>query len=238
VITLISAAICFINVIFALLLREKNFYSEKLSEKDEGFIGTLKDSTFFIKENKTALGIILFLAFFASLGAYLDEFDALIINDFKLNVMWVSVILTVRFVFVALGDILAPFVQKKIRSTRSIFIIFVLACIFLFMFAIIWHQYAILIFGLAAMIMAITEILFVDALQNEIQEEGRSTVMSFYGLAQNIVMICFSLIYALLVKIFTLSQVYMIISIYGIIGGIYFWLMHKPINKEHVTTNN
>jgi hypothetical protein len=218
-------------VIFTLLLREKNFYSEKLSEKDEGFIGTLKESVSFFKGNKAALGFILFLAFFASLGSYLDEFDALIINDFKLNTIWVSVILTVRFVFVALGDILAPIVQKKLRSVRQISIIYIVGCICLLVFSMIWHQAGILIFGLAAMIMAITEILFVDALQNEIKEEGRATLMSFYGVAQNIVMICFSLTYAFLVKIITLNQVYLILSVYGIIGGACFYLIFKKMSR-------
>ncbi|MDR2900454.1 MAG: MFS transporter [Treponema sp.] len=231
VIALISAAICFINVIFVMQLREKNFYSERLSDENEekaaSFIETFKESARFIKGNKAALSFILFLALFASLGAYLDEFDALIINDFDLNSVWVSVILTVRFVFIALGDILAPIVQKKFRSARQIFIIFVLSCILLAVFSLIWNQFALLIFGLSVMLMAITEILFVDALQNEIKEEGRSTVMSFYGAAQNIVMICFSLMYGLLAKVFTLSQVYVIISIYGIIGGVFFCYAQK-----------
>lgn len=73
------------------------------------------------------------------------------------------------------------------------------------------------------MIMAISEILLVDALQNKIKEEGRATVMSFYGMGQNVVMICFSLVYALLAGIFTLQQVYIIISVYGILGGVSFY---------------
>ncbi len=236
VISLISAAVCFINVIFAMQLREKNFYSERLSgkhtEKAVSFIETFKESAFFIKGNGVVSAFILFLAFFASLGAYLDEFDALIINDFQLSSVWVSVILTIRFIFVALGDILAPIVQKKIRSVRTLFLFFTLSCVCLIVFSMIWNRYVLLIFGFSVMIMAITEILFVDALQNEIQEEGRSTVLSFYGAAQNIVMICFSLIYALLVKIVTLSQVYMLISVYGIIGGACFFLMFKTKSRE------
>jgi hypothetical protein len=62
-------------------------------------------------------------------------------------------------------------------------------------------------------------------LQNEIKEEGRATVMSFYSIGQNIAMICFSLIYALLAGIFTLQQVYIIISVYGIVGGVVFYLL-------------
>jgi len=42
-------------------------------------------------------------------------------------------------------------------------------------------------------------------------------------------MICFSLVYALLAGIFTLQQVYVIISIYGIAGGLIFYLLFKTI---------
>ena len=96
-------------------------------------------------------------------------------------------------------------------------------------FAVVWNQYAVLVFGIASMVMAITEILLVNILQQEIQEEGRATVMSFYSVGQNIVMIGFSLIYALLAGLFTLQQVYMIIAVYGIIGGLVFYLMFKAL---------
>ena len=229
VIALISAAICFANVGFALRIRERNFYAEQLGERSTGFFETLKEAGGFLKGNKLALVSIVFLVLFVSLGNYLDEFDALIINDFALSNIWVSAILTVRFAFVALGDILAPIVQKKISSMKQVFLLSGLGCVLLSIFALIWNQYAILIFGLAFMIMAIAEILLVNALQNEIKEEGRATVMSFYSVGQNIAMICFSLVYALLAGIFTLQQVYIMISIYGIIGGLSFYLLFKTV---------
>ena len=228
-IALLSAAICFANVGFALRIREKNFYSEQLDEASTGFFETLKEAGGFLKGSRLALVSILFLVLFVSLGNYLDEFDALIINDFGLSYIWVSAILTVRFAFIALGDLLAPLVQKKISSMRQIFLLNGLACILLTAFALIWNQYAILLFGLSFMLMAITEILFVNALQNEIKEEGRATVMSFYSVGQNIAMICFSLVYALLAGLFTLQQVYLIIAIYGIVGGIGFFLFCRAI---------
>jgi len=229
VIALISAAICFLNVIFALQIREKNFYSERTGEGTIGFLGTFKEASGFIKGSRLALVSVLFLVLFASLGSYLDEFDAVIIDDFQLSHIWVSVILTVRFAFVALGDILAPMVQKKIASIKQLFLLNSLACVFLTGFALLWNQFAILMFGLAFMCMAVTEILLVNALQNEIKEEGRATVMSFYSIGQNIAMICLSLVYALLAGIFTLQQVYLIISIYGIAGGLGFYLLSKAI---------
>jgi len=229
VIALLSAAICFVNVIFALQIREKNFYSERMNEVSTGFFETFKEAGSFIKGSGIALVSILFLVLFASLGGYLDEFDALIINDFGRSNIWVSVILTVRFAFIALGDILAPMVQKKISSIRQIFLLNGLACAVLTIFALVWNQYVILVFGLAFMLMAITEILLVNALQNEIKEEGRATVMSFYGIGQNLGMICLGLVYALLAGIFTLQQVYIMIAIYGIIGGLGFYLLFRTV---------
>lgn len=226
-IALISAVICFVNVIVVLQIREKNYYSERVDDVSQEFFKTFQEAVIFLKGNRGALISILFLVLFVSLGEYMDEFDALIVHDFKLSNIWVSVILGVRFIFIALGDILAPIVKKRITSVKQIFLFNGLACIFLVMFTLFWHQYALFILGIGLMAMAISEILLVDALQNRINEEGRATVMSFYGMGQNVVMICFSLVFALLTGLFTLQQVYMIISVYGILGGISFFLCFR-----------
>jgi hypothetical protein len=221
---LISAAICFVNAALASLLREKNYYSQQSEKQYRGFFETFREAGSFIKGNKLALISLLFLVFFASLGNYLDEFDALIINDFQSGNIWVSVILTVRFVFVALGGLLAPIMQRKISSIKQIFLVNGLACLLLAFFAVMWSRYAIVIFGISFMLMAITEVFLVNTMQHEIKEEGRATVMSFYSVGQNVAMICFSLLYAMLAGIFTLQQVYIIISVYGIVGGLGFYL--------------
>lgn len=225
IIALISAAVCFVNVIFILQLREKNYYSERLKEESVGFFGTFKDAAVLIKGSGAALVSLLFLILFACLGDYLDEYDALIINDLQLSHIWVSVILTVRFIFVALGDVLASVIQKKFFSVRHISFLYGAACIFLLIFTVLWNKCGFIIFGLALTGMVMAEILSVNILQNIIKEEGRATVMSFYGVGQNVVMICFSLVYASLAGIFTLQQVYFIISVYGIAGSLVFYLI-------------
>ncbi|MCL2055600.1 MAG: MFS transporter [Oscillospiraceae bacterium] len=221
-ITLISAAICLVNAVLASLLREKNYYSGRLDKESGGFFETLKEAVLLFKGNRAILISVLFLVFFASLGGYFDEFDALIIGDFGLGNIWVSVILTVRFVFAALGNLIAPKIGSKVSSVNRVFLINGLACVLLVLFSIIWNRHAIPILGLSCMFMAITEVLLVNTMQKEINEEGRATVMSFYSVGQNIAMICFSLIYALLAGIFTLQQTYIIISVYGLIGVLCF----------------
>ncbi|MCL2109591.1 MAG: MFS transporter [Oscillospiraceae bacterium] len=229
-IALISAVICFVNAILASLLRERNYYRTRIKRDTASFRsywGTFKEAGAFVKGSRIALISILFLILFASLGGYLDEFDALIINDFGLGNIWVSVILTVRFVFVALGNLLAPVLQKvhKNFSVGQIFLLNGLGCVLLTVFAVMWSEYAIVIFGLAFMLMAITEVLLVNIVQREIREEGRATVMSFCGIGQNAAMICLSLVYAVLAGIFTLQLTYVIIAVYGVLGGLVFYLI-------------
>jgi len=231
-ITLISAAICFVNVILSLQLREKNYYSERSDEESAGAFKTFKEAALFIKGSRITLISVIFLVLFASLGNYLDEYDALIINDFGLSNIWVSVILTVRFVFISLGNILAPVIQKKLSSIRQLFMLYGLSCLFLMIFALLWNQYVFFIFGPALMLMAVVDVLLVDVLQAKITEEGRATVMSFYGAGQNVIMVCFSLVYALLAGIFTLQQVYIIISVYGIVGGLSFYLLFRTMKDR------
>jgi len=227
VVALISAAICFVNVVFVLQIREKNYYSQQETKKTAGAFETFKQAGAFIKESAIALTAILFLVFVAGFGNYIDEFDALIINDFGLNHIWITVIFVVRFVFAALGDLIAPIVQKKVSSIKHIFLLSGLAFVFLATFAAIWNQFALPIFGVSVMILTIAEILLMNSLQNEIKEEGRATVTSFISVGQNLVMICFSLIFALLAGIFALQQVYIIIAVYGIAGGAGFYLYNK-----------
>lgn len=230
-IALISAAICFMNAVLVLQIREKNYYSERLDEEEIGFFQTFREAAVFVKGSRIALAAILFSLFFTCLGTYLDEFDALIINDLQLDHIWVSVILTVRFVFIALGDILAPHLQKRISSLRTVFLLNGAACMLLVVFALFWSWLAFPVFGLALMVMAIAEILIIQVIQKEIKEEGRATVMSFYGVGQNLVMIGFCLIYAVLTGAFGLQQIYLILSVYGMAGGLSCWLLFNRIQQ-------
>ena len=224
---LLSAGICFVNAGIALRLREKNAYAERAENASGGFFATFRETGAFLKRSGAALAALLFLVFFASLSAYLDEFDALIIHDFHRDSVWVSVILAIRFIFVALGDLIAPKIRRRIPSSRPIILVNTLACVFLALFAAIWNEYALPLFGLSSLFMTVAEVLLVDVIQNEIREEGRATVLSLYGVGQNAVMVGFSLIYATLAGIFTLQQTYIILAAYGIVGGCGFYLLCK-----------
>ena len=97
-IAIISAAICLIKAFFSGQLREINLYATRLESESVHILQTFKEAITFLKGNGVALIVILFLILMTSTGGYLDEFDALIINDFQLNHIWVSVIMGVRFI--------------------------------------------------------------------------------------------------------------------------------------------
>ena len=234
ILSLISAVICLVAALLAMGIREVNLYSrqaEQAKEAQPSFSQTAKTAFSFLRRSKVGTASLLFLVLVINLGNYLDEFDALIINDFQLNLMWVSVILATRFVFVALGDILAPIVRKKVSSMAQVGFLCAISLASLSSFSFIWNIYALPLFGLAFSIMTISEIILMDMLQQDIKEEGRSTITSFYGMGQNVVMVFFSLAYALLTGLFSLQHVYILISAYGLIGCLLF---HIASRKNHL----
>lgn len=224
-ISLLSACICLINALLASKLEEKNYYSNQLNDSTIAIHRTFKDAVQLFRDNSLSLLTVLFLILFSNLVSYLDEFDALIIRDFKVDYYWVSILLTVRFIFIALGDLLAPKVDKKCRSIRWIFILYGFAGGFLAVFTFLWHTYAVVTFGASMMIMSISEVLLIKSLQETITDDGRATVMSFYGLGQNVVMILFSLIYGLLAKIISIQTIYCLISGYALFGALVFFFI-------------
>ena len=230
-VSVLSAIICVINLIFVYQLKEKNYYSERLKEEKIGYFKTLFEAVKLCIKNSNIFVSMIFLVFVISVIDYLDEYDALIIDDFKLKYIWISVIFTVRFIFVAIGNRIAPKIDEKFKSKNKGFILAIMASLFLLLFSIIWNQYVILILGIGCMIMTIADVLQINIIQGEIKEEGRVTVMSIYSMAQNAVMIIFSLAYALLSTLYSLKMVYIIISIYCIIGTVLIYFVNVMIRK-------
>jgi len=232
-IAILSAMICAINFIFVYQLREKNYYSERLKEEKISYFKTFFEAAELCVKNSKILISIIFLVFVVSIMDYVEEYDALIIDDFQLGYIWISVIFTVRFLFVALGNHIAPKIDEKFTSKNKTFILAIVSSVFLLIFSMLWNQYAILVLGIGAMIMAIAEVLQINTIQIEIKEEGRATVMSIYSMSQNVMMIVFSLIYALLSGFYNLKTVYIIISIYCIIGAILIYFVHYKLKNQY-----
>ena len=218
-ISVLSAVLCGINIVFVCRLKEKNFYSQRAKEEKIGYLKTFLDAAKLCAKNRVILAGIVFLVFVVGVTDYLDEYDALVIDDFQSGYIWISVILTVRFLSVAAGNRVAPIVKGRLKSKYGGFLLAMAASLFLLLFSLAWRQCAIPALGAACFIMTVTDVLQIDRIQSEIGEEGRATVMSIYSMAQNAVMILFSLAYALLSSVYDLRTVYIIISIYCVTGA-------------------
>ena len=227
VISILSAVICVMNFIFVYQLREKNYYSERLKDEKIGYFNTFFEAGKLCLKNSKIFVSMIFLVLVVGIMDYVEEFDALIIDDFQLGYIWISVITTVRFLFVALGNRIAPKIEGKIDT----FSLALVSGLIFLTFSILWNQYAIIVLGISAMIMTTAEVLQINAIQREIKEEGRATVMSIYSLAQNATMIVFCLIYALLSGAYSLKIVYIIISIYCVIGAMILLFVNKNVKR-------
>jgi len=230
-ISVLSAGLCAISFLFACRLTEKNYYSERIKEEKVSYFSTLLEAVRLCAKNLKVLISMVFLITVIGIWAYLDEYDALIIDDFGQAYIWISVIFTVRYLFIALGNHLAPAVERKISAKSKTFIFTVAASLFLLAFSLVWNRYAIPLLGIYGMIMNIAELTQKNMIQGEISEEGRATVMSLYGIGQNIAMIAFSLIYAFLSGVFSLKTVYAIIAVYCIAGTIVLYLISLAARK-------
>jgi len=226
-IALISASISIIDAIFAMNIKGMKLRRDIASEAKEKILDTFNSAIRFIKKSKVAFIIIAFLVIVVSLGSYLEEFDALIIADFELELFWVTVIFIIRFAFMALGDLLAPKVEKYLKSMKSIITLAGFGCLLLGLFALLWHPFAMVIFGFPFLVLAIANVLLVNHLNQEMKEEARATVMSVVRVGQNFGMIILALAYGWLSGILDLQYVNLLIALFGIVTTVVFWFIAK-----------
>ena len=218
ILSMASAAITGINLFFVSKMSEKNYYSEKLKNGQVGFAKTFTDAVKICRKNRIILIGMILLVFIIGVSSYLDEFDPLIVDDFGLGYIWISIIFGTRFIFTAIGNRYAAKIDQKLISKNKIFLFSGTAGILLLIFSVVWNQYVLPVFGVYCMIMTVAEVIQIDVIQNQIGEEGRTTVMSIISLFQNIAMIVFCSIFALLSNGYSLRICFMLISIYGIAG--------------------
>jgi MFS family permease len=232
-ISIASSVILIINLFFVSILKEKNYYSERLKKESirffDTFIGAVKIC---LNNSRLFLGLIILVFVISIISSYSDEYDPLIINDFGLGYIWVSVIMILRFAFIAMGERFASSFEKKFKSKNFVLVFSGLASVLYLIFSIIWNQYALMVFGFLCMIMTVAEVIQIKYIQEGINEEGRTTVMSIYGMLQNVVMIFYSTFLAFLTNAFSLRICYILISVYCIIRTAIMFIIKFIVNNR------
>ena len=222
-IALISGIISIIDALLATNISPV-VVNSKVEKEEKSPFTTLKKAITFVKSNRLSRFVGLFILLIVTLGGYLDEFDALIIADFDLDFYWVTIIFMIRFAFMALGDLVAPKVEAKLRNLSQVIVVSAIGIVILGMFAYIWQPLGLVMFGIPFFILSIANVVLVGRLNHEIDEDARATILSILRTGQSVGMVIFALIFGWLAGVTTLQMTYKIIAIYGVVMCGVFYL--------------
>ncbi len=200
----LSAFMVLLSTIFASCFKERNCFRECIDnfggEDRRKPLSTLMDSLDLCIKNRMLRLMILMLVLVVGVAGILDEFDPLVASSFELRFSLIGLWIGLRYVLEAVGSKVAYLIKPlfaKLNINDPFHVVVVLAvasgaCLTLFGF----FQYKILIplYGLFYMLMAAAVVLQEEFVQNQIQEQGRSTVHSVISLLHNLYGIVFCII--------------------------------------------
>jgi hypothetical protein len=198
----------YLSVFFGLLgaatvgsMKEVNFYKESLSTDRYEKNNTLMSSFRFLFHKKEIFLCSLLALLVITIAGVLDEYDQLIAEKYGLTVTLIGVWSSVRFVLISLGSYLAVWIRKGLerivgRGNKVLpFILLCLAAAGALIIAGLVKQLGVMVlYGLFYLIMAAGDVLQENYIQQQIGEEGRSTVHSLLALSQNLYgILCYGL---------------------------------------------
>jgi len=183
-------------------MKEVNLYkegmtSDEVNTKNDTFISAFK----FLFHKKEMFLFSLLALLVVTVAGVLDEYDQLIAEKYGLTITLIGVWSSVRFVLMSVGGYLAVWIRKgleRIVGRGNKILSFALLCLAAagsLMIAGLVRQLGVMVlYGLFYLIMAAGDVLQENYIQQQIGEEGRSTVHSLLALSQNLYgILCFAL---------------------------------------------
>ncbi len=186
----------------ALAMKEVNLYKDNLSEQPEvQDKDTLRNALSFLFRNKKIFLFSLLTLIVITTAGVLDEYDQLIAQDYGLSIGLIGIWTAIRFILMAIGGFVAGWLRRSIEKILrikdkmyNISFMCLIAALFLVIAGLVKHINIMWLYGLYFMIMSSGEVLQEDYIQQNIEDEGRSTVHSVIALSQNLYgIICFGL---------------------------------------------
>ncbi len=238
---LLSIVSMLITGLLAVSFKEVNYFARQkrlnFREQFAGSLATLKDAVFLCVKNRTLLNVILMSILAIGMAGILDEFDPLIADRYGLGLGLVGFWLGLRSLLEALGSKLAYRTRAILSYLRidhrfnAITVLCLISSVCLGLagwFKTIWLMP---LYGLFYLIMASAGVLQEDNIQQQISDEGRSTVHSLISLAYNLYGIVFFGLFPLLLTRFDLHRVLVIVAVYLIIVCLSFGIIHNGVRK-------
>jgi len=223
----LSVIFALISAITALSFREVNFYKNADNKKHhkaiKNGIDTFRDAASFLVKSRKILIFNLLSITVIGMAGIVDEYDPLIAKEYGLSMGLVGIWVGIRFIFCSFGSYIAYFLKyvcRKIFKAKDIIFIISLICITanlsLFAAGLIKHLWVMGLYGMYFLLLSAAEVLQEDYIQQNIGEEGRSTVHSLLSLASSTygILACFLL--GAVLKAISIHEMLVVLSIYGI----------------------
>lgn len=239
----------------AFTMKEVNLYKEKHSKceccmskgkqgKLKGKQSTLINAILFIYRSKDILMFSLIAFLVITTAGILDEYDQLIAKEYGLTIKMIGIWSAIRFILISLGCYIASSLKVVVEKLfhikdrmYTLSFLCVTAGLFLITAGYLKHLSVMGLYGLYYLIMAACGIIQEDYVQQNIDQEGRSTVHSLISLLQNLYGIIFFVIFGAGVSQSGLHAgligcgVY-IVYLTLLIGFIYRFIKNKYIKKD------
>lgn len=188
---LISVLSAAISIFVACGFEEKKIF-HGTKEKKRLFQEMGRDLKFFHHRNGILFVMILYLVIVGTCGV-LDEYDQLIVSDLGFSFVFIGLWASIRKIFEGVGSFITPIVEQllqKICHIHSKFgkiaVIGTVSALLLIGVAQIHKTWTIVFYAGYYFMIAICAIMTEDMLQQQIEEEGRSTIHSVVSLMMNL----------------------------------------------------
>lgn len=195
--------------------KEVNLYTA-----DANSLKTLKESAAFCVKSKGLLVMIILSVTVIITAGILDEYDPLIAKGYGLNLGFIGIWGCLRYLLEAMGGriaykLKAILYKLRIRDTfTSIWVLCLIAGILLGLSGWIHSIILIPLYGLFYLLMSSAAVLHEDYIQQQIVDQGRSTVHSLISLMNNLyAILSFGILSAVLLGN-SMRQVLIIVAIY------------------------
>jgi MFS family permease len=200
------------------VFREVNLYTA-----DTNSLVTLRESAAFCVKSKKLLIMIILSVFVIITAGILDEYDPLIAEGYGLNLGFIGIWGCLRYLLEAIGGRIAYKLRAILTKLRirdrftSIWVLCLIAGILLGLSGWVHSIILVPLYGLFYLLMSSAAVLHEDYIQQQIYDQGRSTVHSLISLMNNLYAILFFGFLSAVLMGTDLRRVLIFIAIYIIV---------------------
>ncbi len=237
-----------ISIIFMLLctvtvsgFKEVNYFRQQSHEgpgqRYTQFLITLSDAAALCTKNIKLLTVILIFILVIGTAGTLDEYDPLIADRYGLNLALVGVWSSTRYILEAIGGRVAYKFKSILTSFKLsdrfhiILVICLTAGAFLGISGWVRSIWIMPLYGLFYLMMASARVLHEDFVQQQIEEQGRSTVHSLISLMENLYGLAFFGVFSFVLSGVDLHKSLIYISLYILLVSLALWVMYKRAKR-------